>query len=49
MPTFMDGFNVSIVLIVYGTVILVSVLIIFLKRKYNHSEHLEEEDDVESS
>ena len=47
MPNFLDGFNIAIVLIVYGTVILISVLIIFLKWKYNHSEV--EESDVESS
>lgn len=34
-PGFLDGFDWQIVLIVYGTIVLLSVLIIFLKRKMN--------------
>jgi len=41
----MDGFNTGVVLIVYGTVILASVLIMFLKRKYNQNEEIHEEED----
>ena len=36
-PTYMDGFNWQIVLITYGTIVILSVLIFFLKGKLNAS------------
>lgn len=47
MPGFLDGFKYQIVLIVYGSLILISFVIMFLKRKYN-SNHIEQTEENES-
>jgi len=34
MPTYLDGFNIPIVLIVYGSLVFISFILLFLKRKF---------------
>ena len=46
-PNFMDGFNWQVVLIVYGTAVLLSVLIIFLKGKMNSNESSNSSIDID--